>query len=380
MRQFLTIASNAFMELVRQPVFLLLMTCSAVFIVFLAVVPYFGFGDDPKLVKDSVLAVMLLAGLFGAVLNASASVAHEIRSGTALAVLAKPVGRAQFLLAKYVGLAAALTVLTYVNALTALLASRLAYDAYGDADTQSVGIFCGMLALGYAAAGFVNYFLRRPFVANAVLAVVVMTTLAFVIIVLFTQTKNRFGLAPNEVDWRLIPAAVLILFALLVLAGLALACSTRFEMIPTLAICTGVFLLGLMSDYLFGRRAEPVWVSGLQLELNDPQLTVEQKKLLKEVADKYDRNKDGKVDRAEQTALDPDDERRLRQAGMGGRWWASVLYTIIPNWQLFWLADALEGKNQIPWSYVGRTFGYVVGYLGASLALGLVLFEERELS
>ena len=31
MRQFLTIASNAFLELVRQPVYLLLMTCSAVF-------------------------------------------------------------------------------------------------------------------------------------------------------------------------------------------------------------------------------------------------------------------------------------------------------------------------------------------------------------
>src|SRR6266498_721896 len=143
MRQFLTIARNAFMELVRQPVFLLLMTCSAVFNVFLAAVPYFGFGDDPKLVKDSTLAVMLLSGLFGAVLDASASVAHEIRSGTALAVLSKTVGRAQFLLAKYVGLAAALTVLTYVNALGTLLASRMAFDAYGDADTRSLGIFCG---------------------------------------------------------------------------------------------------------------------------------------------------------------------------------------------------------------------------------------------
>src|SRR3989440_2999339 len=190
MRQFLTIASNAFMELVRQPVFLLLMTCSAVFNVFLATVPYFGFGDDPKLVKDSTLAVMLLSGLFGAVLNASSSVAHEIRSGTALAVLAKPVGRAQFLLAKYVGLAAALAVLTYLNALSALLASRMAYDAYGDADTLGLGIFCGALALGYATAGFINYFLQRPFVANAVLAVVIMATLAFVFIVNFTETKN----------------------------------------------------------------------------------------------------------------------------------------------------------------------------------------------
>src|SRR5271168_2824776 len=120
MRQFVTIAINAFMELVRQPVFLLLMTSAAAFEIFLATPYYFAFGDEPKLVKSSVLAVMLLAGLFGAVLCASASLAREIRSGTALAVLSKPIGRAQFLLAKYAGLVAALTVLTYVNLLVAL--------------------------------------------------------------------------------------------------------------------------------------------------------------------------------------------------------------------------------------------------------------------
>src|SRR5277367_1910827 len=115
MRQFITIANNAFMELVRQPIFLLLMTGAAIFEIFLATPYYFAFGDEPKLVKNSVLAVMLLVGLFGAVLSASASLAREIRSGTALAVLSKPVGRAQFLLAKYVGLMLALSVLTYVN-------------------------------------------------------------------------------------------------------------------------------------------------------------------------------------------------------------------------------------------------------------------------
>src|SRR6266516_1278606 len=316
MRQFFTIATNAFMELVRQPVFLLLMTCSAVFSVFLAAVPYFGFGDDPKLVKDSTLAVMLVSGLFGAVLNASASVAHEIRSGTALAVLAKPVGRAQFLLAKYLGLAAALTVLTYVNALSALLASRMAFDAYGDADTRSLSIFCGALALAYAIGGFMNYFLNRPFVPNAAAAVVVVATLAFVFIINFTKTTNRFGEAPNEVDWRLAPASVLILFALLVLAGVALACSTRFEMIPTLAICSAVFLLGLMSDYLFGRRAEPVWMANLQAELSNPQWTAEQQKLLQAMVDKYDRNKDGRLEWSEQNPLSPEDKRRLSQAGL----------------------------------------------------------------
>src|SRR5436190_22551471 len=133
MRQFATIAINAFLELIRQPVYLLLLTVSSAFIIFIASVPYFGFGDDPKLVKDMSLAVMLLCGLVGAVLCASTSVAQEIRSGTALAVLSKPVGRITFLLAKYAGLATTLALLLFCNLVASLLASRMAFDAYGEA-------------------------------------------------------------------------------------------------------------------------------------------------------------------------------------------------------------------------------------------------------
>jgi ABC-type transport system involved in multi-copper enzyme maturation permease subunit len=320
MRQFTTIAVNAFMELVRQPVFLLLMTSSVLFEIFLATPYYFAFGDEPKLVKNSTLALMLLVGLFGAVLSASASLAREIRLGTALAVLAKPVGKAQFLLAKYAGLVVALSVLTYVNLVGALLASRMAFDAYGSTDLFAWKIFAGSIVLAYCAGGFSNFFLRRPFVSDAVFSVVILVTIGFVIINFFNKEGEHQAFATG-VDWRLIPAAILILFALWILAGLALACSTRLDTIPTLAICSAVFLLGLMSDYLFGRRAET------------------------------------------------------------GSWWASVLYTITPNWQLFWLADAVaSGKSTWHWGYVGKAFAYMVGYVGAALALAVLLFEERELT
>lgn len=307
------------MELVRQPIFLILMSCSAAFTVFLASVYYFSFGDDPKLVKDSVLALMLLVGLFGAVLSAAASVAHEIRAGTALAVLSKPVGRVPFLLAKFLGVALALTLLTFVNLLASLLASRMAFDAYGEPDQIALVIFYGSMALAYAMGGFSNFFLRRQFVADAVFSLVIMISLAFVAIN-FVNKNGELQAFATGVDWRLVPAALLILLALWVLAGWAVACATRLEMIPTLAICSGVFLLGLMSDYLFGRLAEQ------------------------------------------------------------GSWWASVLYTVVPNWQLFWLADALENGKSIPWSYVAKASVYTVGYLGATLAVALVLFEDRELS
>jgi ABC-type transport system involved in multi-copper enzyme maturation permease subunit len=319
MRQFVTIAGNAFMELIRQPIFLLLMSASALFIVFLSSISYFGFGDEPKLVKDSVLAVMLLTGLLASVLSASNSIAREIRTGTALAVLAKPVGRAQFLLAKYAGLSAALAVLAYVDLIACLLASRMAFDAYGDTDWVALGIFASCFVIAYAMGGFSNFFLRRPFVSDTVLSVAVMVTIGFVVINFISKEGKPQAFAA-EIDWRMLPAGVLVLFAFWVLAGLAVACSTRLEVIATLAICSGFFLLGLMSDYLFGRRAE------------------------------------------------------------AGSWWANICYSILPNWQLFWMADALEEGKKIPGRYVGTACGYMVAYVGAALALALCLFEDRELT
>ncbi|MCI0744846.1 MAG: ABC transporter permease subunit [Verrucomicrobia subdivision 3 bacterium] len=308
------------MELIRQPIFLLLMTASALFIVFLSSISYFGFGDDPKLVKDSVLAVMLLTGLLASVLSASNSVTREIHAGTALAVLAKPVGRAQFLLAKFAGLAAGLAVLAYVDLIACLLASRMAFDAYGDTDWIGLGLFFGCVLIAYGLGGFSNFFLRRPFVSDAVMAFAVMATIGFVVINFISKEgkPQAFG---EGIDWRMLSAAVLVLFAFWVLAGLALACSTRLEMIATLAVCSGFFLLGLMSDYLFGRRAE------------------------------------------------------------AGSWWAHVFYGLLPNWQLLWMADALEeGKGGIPTRYLGTACGYMVAYVGAALALALCLFEDRELT
>jgi hypothetical protein len=324
MRQFITIAANAFMELIRQPVFLLLMTGSVLFEMFLAVPYYFAFGDEPKLVDNSTLAAMLLTGLFGAVLSASASLAKEIRGGTALAVLSKPVGRAQFFLAKYAGVAGALTVLTYVNMVGVLLASKMAFDAYGKTDVAALEIFGGGIAVAYALAGFSNFFLRRPFVSDAVFATVVMVTIAAFVIFQFTKQMESLNTVAH-VNWHLLPAGILVLFALWILAAVAITCSTRLDTIPTLAICSAVFLIGLMSDYFYSQMG-------------------------------------GKVDG-------------------GGPWWASTLYTIVPNWQLFWLGDALDmGKNTFQWAYVGKAFAYVVGYAGAALAVGTALFDERELS
>jgi hypothetical protein len=176
------------------------------------------------------------------------------------------------------------------------------------------------MALAYIIAAFTNYFLRRPFVSDAVFAVVVMAVVAFALLQYIPRDAGRMGADYKGIDWRVIPASALIYMGVLVLAALALACSTRVDLVPTLAICSALFLMGLMSDYFWGERAK------------------------------------------------------------AGAWWASVLYAVTPNWQLFWLADALESNNKIPLSYLAEAFGYACAYVGAILAVALMLFEDRELN
>src|SRR5207302_8654308 len=129
-----------------------------------------------------------------------------------------PIGRAQFLIAKYFGLVAALTVLTYVNLVAALLAGRMAFDAYGSTDLFAVGVFAGSLVIAYSLGGFSNFFLRRPFVADAVFGCLLMLTLAFVVINFYNKDMKPQAFATG-VDWGMLPAAVLILFALWILAA-----------------------------------------------------------------------------------------------------------------------------------------------------------------
>jgi hypothetical protein len=137
-----------------------------------------------------------------------------------------------------------------------------------------------------------------------------------------------------------------------------------------------------MSDYLFGRYAQPAWRSfstGLE-ELTASPWSESQQRLLTEIISRHDANQSGRMEADEELQLTAEERQRLEEAGLGGSAWARVAYTIVPNWQLFWMADALQGTKTFPFVYVARAFVYMASYLVATLALALLLFEDRELS
>src|SRR4026208_1024779 len=116
------IASNAFREAVRDRVlynlvlFVLLLTGAAIFIGELS-----G-GQERKIIVDLGLSAMLLFGVFISIFVGVGLVYKDIERRTIYAIFAKPVGRGEFLVGKYLGLCLTLLVNVVVMGLGVSLA------------------------------------------------------------------------------------------------------------------------------------------------------------------------------------------------------------------------------------------------------------------
>ena len=124
-RRIAAIARNTFREAVRDRVlynlvlFVLLLTIGAIFIGELSA------AQESKIIIDLGLSAMLLFGTFIAIFVGTGLVYKEIERRTVYAMFAKPVGRGEFLVGKYLGLC--LTLLVNVAVMGAGLALALIY-------------------------------------------------------------------------------------------------------------------------------------------------------------------------------------------------------------------------------------------------------------
>src|SRR5947199_7135284 len=121
-RAIAAIARNTFREAVRDRVlynlvlFVLLLIGGAIFLGELSA------GQDAKIIADLGLSAMLLFGVFIAIFVGVGLVYKEIERRTLYAILAKPIGRGQFLLGKYLGLCLTLLVNVLIMGLGVSLA------------------------------------------------------------------------------------------------------------------------------------------------------------------------------------------------------------------------------------------------------------------
>ncbi len=314
MFNFFKIAVNTFKESVREPVFFLMLLAALILIGHYPSAALFVFSEQLKLVVDSSMATGLLFGLVAAVLCASHTVAREMRNGTVLLLLSKPVYRWTFILGKIAGIGVAVSIFAAICNLATVISVYIATDQF----RMDMGIYfwyLGLLAAGCAIGMIANFWKGSSFPEIATYAVLVLIPLYAVYVYL---AKDHPTLALRD----LASALVLINLAVIAMSTLAVVFATRLDIVPNLSVCTVLFFLGLVSSYLFQRQTDSAFVN----------------------------------------------------------WLFAVCYAVLPNWQYFWLADAVAVGRPIPISYVIDAAIYVALYVFLCSLWAVAVFQNKEIA
>ena len=147
------LAKNTFKECLRGPVYFLILATALVMIGFFPSLTLFVFKNPLTLVVDSCLATTMLFGLFVAVLCAGHTINREMKNGTVLLLMSKPVTRVAYILAKIFGIAAALAVFVFICNAATFVSVIIAKDEFLlDYTTMALFYIVLVIAVLYGAA------------------------------------------------------------------------------------------------------------------------------------------------------------------------------------------------------------------------------------
>lgn len=250
--QFATVARQTSLEASRQPAFLLLTAGTLVMVTLLPVLITHVLGDAGRMIRDSALALVWMAGLLLGCFGAASTISRELRLGTLASILSKPMSREIFFLAKFAGIAAVMAAYTAAATLATLVSVHAVRNLYR-VDWFSTGVMLAAVIAAFALAGLRNYLFRSPFSSGAFRDLLLCVGLAAGAV-----AWRAGGPAGHEAafPWTLLPAGILIGLAIAVLCGFAVTAATRLDLTGSMILCTLVLLAGLMSDYLVGQHMD----------------------------------------------------------------------------------------------------------------------------
>lgn len=262
--QILGIARNTLIESLRQPVFFIVVMLCGVLQFFNTASSGFAMGyttsaevsGDDKLLLDIGLATVFLLGMLLAAFQATAVISREIEDKTILTVVSKPVPRPIVIFGKYLGVIGAILMATVVMIIYLLWAIRhgVMSTAGDEVDMPVVTFALGSVGLSVAAAAWSNYFYGWSFPQVTMILLLPLTIIGYL---LTLAISPEWGMQSLGTDFKpqVTTAAVAMITAVLVFSAVATAASTRLGQVMTIVAVSGVFLLGLLSNHLFGRHA-----------------------------------------------------------------------------------------------------------------------------
>ena len=253
----IAIARNTLMETVRQPVYGLALTLACVIVL---CTPYmsghvyvFNAGSGlaapaERMIADIGLSTVLLMGLILGIHATAGVVSREIENKTALSVLSKRVGRWAFILGKYFGVALALLFACAAGVVFVLMTVRtgVAVAVSDPIDWWALGTMISVLVFAALYATFRNYYRGRAWVGAYTMAFIALTLAVFAVFSTFDRNyrpiflpraeyepddPNRYEKeqrAGRTFDWEVAKAGLLTAEAVLLMAAVAIAASSRF--------------------------------------------------------------------------------------------------------------------------------------------------------
>lgn len=446
--QALTIARNTFLECVRQPIYFILTAICGIAILFTYWSAAFSMdysssaevSADNKVALDISLATVFICTTLLAAFLATAVISKEIDRKTVLTVVSKPVARPTVVIGKYLGVTGAILIATLTMLLFVQLGIRHEVMSTAADDLDGPVLVFTLLAI-FASVGigaWCNYFYGWSFTQLTTLLLCPMTALAWLGVLLINKHWDMQSIATNfkpEVG----KAAICLLGSVLVLTAIATAASARLGQVMTLMVCTGLFVLGLMSNHFIGSRAiQNDFVA--QIDTATPRLAGMSS--LAHAEDVYDivlrieprtrmlpgspvyygpnpsgyalhvrpftpfsgdvANPSDLVDRTRPPSIavlsqearklsivrtgpdgplvdqppKADDFIFIRPTTHNPLAWGA--WAVIPNVQFFWLMDAVSQAAPIPAPHVLLVFLYALAQAGVFLCLAVMLFQTRE--
>ena len=315
MNIFYRLTLNTFRECVREPIFFLLLLVGLVLICILPMFSMFVFREQVKLVVDSSMATTMVLGLIVAALCSSHTITREMRNGTVLLLLSKPVPRYTFITAKIVGVTMALTVFTFSMIAASFVAVMIAKDQFR-LDFGALAFYYGVLAVCALTAAVLNYLKGISFPSAITFLTAAALPIYAVLLYLVQGAPDDEGFIP---PLQFITALSLLFPAVWLMGAISAALATRCGIVTNLTSCSILFFLGLISKYVSTH-----WLGG----------------------------------------------------GFSG----DLFSAILPNWQYFWMADALAAHTQIPLRYLGWALVYSIIYGGFWAVWAMALFNDREVA
>ena len=314
---FYQIAKNTLRESLREPIYYLLLITALLIIAFSPMMALFVFRDQSKLVFDTGLATTLVFGMVCSILCASHTVTREMKNGTVLLLLSKPVPKYIFISAKIAGVILAMTIFVFCCEAAMLITIRVAKDQF-DLDWLLFYSYLGLLLASSIFGALRNYLQRKPFASSSVSALFLLSTILAIIVCI----KYPGSTAIDEPVIALsitTPVFVILMFAIWIMSALTVSLSTRIDIVSNLTIVSVIFFLGLVSDYFFASSAGTFSLSAL-------------------------------------------------------------FYAILPNWQLFWLADAVAARRNIPFDYIFLTGIYAISYIFFLAYIAVIYLEGKRVA